>query len=204
MTRFPTTLLSLLAITASAAPNPHLTTRQCGTILAPYDIIQLDAAHPTVPGHQNGPYVYEFQNANKADSTKTLLRFTIPPSAQSQTCALVMNFPADRFSDVHFTKPDPYTPVWMAVYKVDQAPAVPSWSEVRLTDGPWGAWSVVEVRPGEQVLNAERCDQLKDFVVQVPEWVTDRMAVDWKQDVLEGANDGAGSFGIYLRYGDGC
>lgn len=201
-------LLSLLALGASAAPNPVLNTRQCGTILAPYDIVQVGADYPDAPGHHNAPYVYEYQAAGKAHSTKTLLRFNIPASASQQSCALVMNFPAARFGEVHLTKPDPYTPVWMAAYKVDQTPspppADPSYNQIVRTNGPWGAWSVVEVKAGKQILNAERCDQVRDFLVQVPEWFQDTMAVDWKQQILDAANDGDNSFGIYLRYGDGC
>jgi hypothetical protein len=209
MSKLTTTILSLLAATSCGAPTT-LTPRQCGTVLAPYDLIQVTADHPSAPGHHNAPYVYvyAYQAPGKTSATKTLLRFNIPAAAAQQSCALVMAFPPARFDEVHLTKPDAYTPVWMSVYKVEQTPAPPpadaSYDSIVRTNGPWGAWSVVEVRAGKQVLNAERCDQVRDFLVQVPEWFQDRMAVDWKQDVVEGADDGDDSFGIYLRYGDGC
>lgn len=200
-------LLSLFAISASAAPAPavSLEARSCGTVLAPYDIVQVRADQPDAPGIHISPYINANQGAGKAYDTKNLLRFNIPASVSQQQCALIMNFPPARLPEVYLTKPDPSTPVWLAVDKVVQSgtplPNDPSYNQIVGMNGPW---SVVDIHGGKQVMNQERCDQLKDFLLEVPEWVTDKMGASWRQAILDAANDGDNSFGIYLRYGDGC
>jgi hypothetical protein len=120
-----------------------------------------------------------------------------------------MNFPASRFSqEVTLLRPNEWTPVLISTYKVTGDPGCkdnrPSYNNIQLENGPWGAWSVVEVKPGMQQLNGERCDQLKDFAIQIPQWTTDQMGADWINQILEQSNDPDNSFGIYMRYGNGC
>ncbi len=76
--------LSLFALGASALPGAPLGERQCGTVLAPSDIVSVSSDTPDVPGwHPGTPFVVESQQADKKSNTKTLLRFTIPPRSPS-------------------------------------------------------------------------------------------------------------------------
>lgn len=207
MAKFVITLLSLLAVGALALPSEKLDARQCGQVLAPYDIVLVNGDNPTQPGAHSAPTVIASQDAGKAHTIKALLRFKIPASAAMQRCDFIMNFPTARFNEVYQVKPvpsDPNNPVLVGVYKVEQnptPPADPTYNQIVQTYGPDGVWSVAAVKPGLQLMNGERCDQLKDFLVQVPNWVQEKTGVSWNQQILEAANDGDNSFGMYLRYG---
>jgi hypothetical protein len=113
-----------------------------------------------------------------------------------------MNFPASSFGQVNLVQPDPWSPVGVAIFTVDGNPGpVPSYNDINLQNGPWGAWGYAVVKPGMQRVNGQQCNQLGDFVVQVPQSITEETSSDWVNQILAASNDPDNSFGIYMRYG---
>ncbi|KAK3331325.1 hypothetical protein B0H66DRAFT_546316 [Apodospora peruviana] len=207
------TILSSFTSTTSALPQPNtnsLNPRTCpGKVtIAPSAILSVSKENLDEPATSSGPYMSEHQLIHDTQKIgiATILRFT--PPQEYGYCTLTFNFPPARFDkEVQIGRTGGggvwQTPPQLAISKVKNLPPSlnstkqSSYNELEIVKGPWGA---LTVQPGRVIVNGEPCENVGDYLVEIPSWVDLFMGVGWKND-MDVASGGQTEefFGVYLE-----